>query len=80
MAANSRRSSSPVRSPWMKRVSRRVFIGWTGALAGGAVRGGPLAAIRAFAGGHMPNAFAVDLVWGEHGAAARIAASLAHVS
>lgn len=28
----------------------------------------------------MPNALAVDLVWGEHGAAARIAASLAHVS
>lgn len=28
----------------------------------------------------MPNASAVDLVWGEHGAAARIAASLAHVS
>ncbi len=28
----------------------------------------------------MPNASAVDLVWGEHGAAARIAASLAYVS
>ncbi len=28
----------------------------------------------------MPNASAVDLVWGEHGAAARIAASLAHIS
>ncbi len=28
----------------------------------------------------MPNALAVDFVWGEHGAAARIAASLAHVS
>ena len=28
----------------------------------------------------MPNASAVDLLWGEHGAAARIAASLAYMS
>nr|WP_322022939.1 hypothetical protein [Burkholderia sp. BCC1977] len=38
MAANCRRSSSSVRSPSPKRVSRRDFIGWTGALAGGAVQ------------------------------------------
>ncbi|PCE30091.1 glycoside hydrolase family 28 protein [Burkholderia ubonensis] len=63
-----------------KRVSRRACIGWTGALAGGAVLGGPLAATRAFAGGNMSNASAVDPIWGEHGAAARIAASLAPVS
>ncbi|WP_175959924.1 glycoside hydrolase family 28 protein [Burkholderia pyrrocinia] len=80
MAANSRRSSSSARSPSSRPVSRRAFIGWSGALAGGAVLGGPLAATRAFAGGHMPTVSAVDLVWGEHGAAARIAASLAHVS
>ncbi|MGU7769984.1 glycoside hydrolase family 28 protein [Burkholderia sp. MR1-5-21] len=80
MAATSRRSSSSARFPSSKRVSRRAFIGWTGALVGGAMLGGPLAATRAFAGGNMSNASAVDLIWGEHGAAARIAASLAHVS
>jgi hypothetical protein len=43
------------------------------------VFGGPLAATRAFA--HVAAAdVAPDAIWGEHGAAARIAASLAHVS
>ncbi|KHK60653.1 hypothetical protein PI86_03045 [Burkholderia sp. A9] len=79
MDANRRRSASSVRSPSPKRVSRRDFIGWTGTLAGGAVLGGPLAATRALAAGTPPNA-AVDLIWGDHGAAARIAASLAHLS
>ncbi|MGP8472691.1 twin-arginine translocation signal domain-containing protein [Burkholderia diffusa] len=41
-------------------MSRRDFIGWTGALAGGAVLGGLFAATRAFAAGTVPNA-AVDL-------------------
>ncbi|MDI9649912.1 glycoside hydrolase family 28 protein, partial [Burkholderia cenocepacia] len=80
MAAHRRRPSSSVRSHASKRVSRRVFLGWTSALAGGAMLGGPLAATRALAAGTTPGASAVDLVWGEHGAAARIAASLAHVS
>ncbi|HEP6426046.1 TPA: endopolygalacturonase [Burkholderia cenocepacia] len=80
MAAHRRRPSSSVRSSASKRVSRRAFISWTGALAGGAMLGGPLAATRALAAGTTPGASAVDLVWGEHGAAARIAASLAHVS
>ncbi|HDR9256272.1 TPA: glycoside hydrolase family 28 protein [Burkholderia vietnamiensis] len=79
MAASRRRSSLPARSPSSKRLTRRDFIGWTGALAGGAVFGGPLAATRAFA--HVAAAdVAPDAIWGEHGAAARIAASLAHVS
>lgn len=79
MAASRRRSSLPARSPSSKRLTRRDFIGWTGALAGGAVFGGPLAATRAFA--HVAAAdIAPDAIWGEHGAAARIAASLAHVS
>ncbi|SCZ38643.1 MULTISPECIES: glycoside hydrolase family 28 protein [Burkholderia] len=79
MAASRRRSSLPARSPSSKRLTRRDFIGWTGALAGGAVFGGPLAATCAFA--HVAAAdIAPDAIWGEHGAAARIAASLAHVS
>ncbi|WP_311767584.1 hypothetical protein [Burkholderia sp. Bp9012] len=41
-------------------MSCRDFIGWTSALAGGAVLGGPLAATRALAAGTVPNA-AVDL-------------------
>ncbi len=80
MAAARRRSSSSVRFQPSTRLSRRAFIGWTGALAGGAVLGGPFAATRAFAGGSMSSMSAVDPIWGEHGAAARIAASLAHVS
>ncbi|KWH18311.1 glycoside hydrolase family 28 protein [Burkholderia multivorans] len=79
MAAARRRPSSSVRSRSPKRLSRRAFLGWTGALAGGTVLGGPLAATRAWAG-NLPASSAVDLIWGEHGAAARIAASLAHVS
>ncbi|WP_222942809.1 hypothetical protein, partial [Pantoea eucalypti] len=73
MVAHRRRSSSSALSSSSKRVSRRAFIGWTGALAGGAMLGGPFAATRALAGGTLSNASAVDLVWGEHGAAARIA-------
>lgn len=80
MAAARRRSSSSARFRSPQRLSRRAFIGWTGALAGGAVLGGPFAATRAFAGGSMSSMSAVDPIWGEHGAAARIAASLAHVS
>lgn len=62
MAAHRRCPSSSVRSSASKRVSRRAFISWTGALAGGAMLGGPLAATRALAAGTTRGASAVDLV------------------
>lgn len=59
--------------------ARRRFMGMTGAVLGSAMWGGPLRVASAM--GLAPNsAFSLDPIWGEHGAAARIAASLAHLS
>jgi len=76
-----RRSLSP--STHSHPVSgRRRFMGMSGALVGGALFGGPFRVARAagFSADEGATRDAQDLIWGEHGAAARIAASLAHVS
>jgi len=61
---------------------RRRFIEMSGALLGSAVLGGPLQVARAagITGRDGLASAGRDLIWGEHGAAERIAASLAHVS
>jgi polygalacturonase len=61
---------------------RRRFMEMSGALVGGALFAGPLNVARAagLSAQEVAERVAQDLIWGEHGAAARIAASLAHVS
>lgn len=61
---------------------RRRFMEMSGALVGGALLAGPLGVARAagLSAQDVAERVAPDLIWGEHGAAARIAASLAHVS
>ncbi|WP_440130195.1 glycoside hydrolase family 28 protein [Trinickia symbiotica] len=61
-------------------MTRRQFIGMTGTLVGGAMLTGPIGATRAFAASSPAAARAMDLIWGERGAAAQIAASVAHVA
>ncbi len=74
----SRHSSAP--SPASGALTRRRFIGMTGTLMGGAMLAGPLGATKAFAASNPAAARALDLIWGERGAAAQIAASVAHVA
>jgi polygalacturonase len=74
----SRRSAAPSFKPGA--ITRRQFIGMTGTLVGGAMLTGPIGATRAFAAPSPAAARAMDLIWGERGAAAQIAASVAHVA
>src|SRR5690348_5766994 len=76
----SRRSSRATQSRPMP--GRRRFIEMSGALLGSAVLSGPLQVARAagITGRDGLASAGRDLIWGEHGAAERIAASLAHVS
>ena len=81
--AKRRTPEQPHRSPQCRPIEgRRRFIGLSGALLGGVVLDAPLRMARAAglpaaeAGAHAAR----DLIWGEHGAAARIAAAVAHVS
>ena len=77
----SRRSLSSI-SRSTSATGRRQFLGMSGAMLGGAMLAGPLRAAHAIGVTDIAAAAhrAHDAIWADHGPAARIAASLQHVS
>lgn len=80
MADKSRRRASSASSFPAARLTRRAFISLSGTVLGSAALAGTLGAGRVFAAAQPPASAAVDLIWGEHGAAARVATLVAHVT
>ncbi|WP_285593700.1 glycoside hydrolase family 28 protein [Trinickia caryophylli] len=81
MAEKSTRRGSMSFAAGSGRLTRRAFFGVSGSLVGSTLLAvSPFGAARAMAAMAGRAGSAADLIWGEHGAAARIAALVAHVT